>query len=182
VQPLGEGIPFTFLPNLVIGLRVYALYGRNKWIGIILSTYFIAELGVALWIYLVPSLHPVPLPASASNDTIAVLHLCLATVSTSLSQLQAAAFQFMQTIFDSVAFGLIVYKTLKDALETRGTDTIRTVIAKHGLVYYCRLHYKFHVGNDDHIFPAWSPICLRCSNAYVGLRIGQQDDIITARI
>ncbi|KLO07855.1 hypothetical protein SCHPADRAFT_894327 [Schizopora paradoxa] len=158
VQPLGEGIPFTFLPNIVIGLRfgdiyalgcrkwfslkypsnyrVYALYGRNKWIGIILATYFTAELGVALWIYLLPSIHPVPLPASSGNDTIAVLHLCLATVSNNLSELQAAAFQFMQTFYDSMAFGLIIFRTLRDAMQNNGTDTLRTLIAKHGLVYY----------------------------------------------
>ncbi|KLO07856.1 hypothetical protein SCHPADRAFT_944927 [Schizopora paradoxa] len=136
VQPLGEGLPFTFLPNLVIGLRVYALYGRNKWIGIILAIYFTAELGVALWIYLLPSLHPVALPPDTGNDTIAVLHLCLATVSSDLSELKAATFQFMQAIYDSMAFGLIIYRTLSDAVKYHGTDTLRTLIAKHGLVYY----------------------------------------------
>lgn len=42
----------------------------------------------------------------------------------------------MQTIYDSIAFGLIVYRTLKDAIGNHGSDNLRTLIAKHGLVYY----------------------------------------------
>lgn len=36
--------------------RVYALYNRNKVIAVLLATYLTAELGVALWLYLTPSL------------------------------------------------------------------------------------------------------------------------------
>lgn len=35
--------------------RVYALYQRNKMLGAFLITYLTAELGVALWIYLTPT-------------------------------------------------------------------------------------------------------------------------------
>ncbi len=72
-----SSIPLTFFPDLVIGLRlvinaflslhavselinlharVYALYNRNKVIAVLLATYLTAELGVALWLYLTPSL------------------------------------------------------------------------------------------------------------------------------
>ena len=51
-------------------------------------------------------------------------------------EFQAAAFQFMQTIYDSMAFGLIIFRTLRDAMQNNGTDTLRTLIAKHGLAYY----------------------------------------------
>ena len=37
--------------------RVYALYERNKVIAMILITYLLAELGVALWIYATPGAH-----------------------------------------------------------------------------------------------------------------------------
>ncbi len=72
-----SGIPMTFFPDIVIGIRsalnlrhlfttalsntficsVYALYGRNKALGLFLATYLLAELGVALWLYTTPSLH-----------------------------------------------------------------------------------------------------------------------------
>ncbi|KLO10211.1 hypothetical protein SCHPADRAFT_530209 [Schizopora paradoxa] len=136
LQPFGEGIPFTIFPDLVIGLRVYALYGRNRFIGAALATYLAAELGVALWLYLVPSIHPVPLPGPSSVDQIPELHLCLAAASTNLSNLQSATFQFMQTIFDSIAFILIISKTAKDAFGPRRTGNIQALIARHGLLYY----------------------------------------------
>jgi len=136
-QPLGEGVPFTFFPDIVIGLRVYALYGRNKAIAVILTIYIIAELGVALWIYLTPSTHPTTLPGPPEVFDIPVLHLCIATKSTKLGNLQAASFQFMQTIYDSAVFGLIVYKTVKDALDSRSSvGGIRALMARHGVLYY----------------------------------------------
>jgi len=135
-QPLGEGIPLTFFPDIVIGLRVYALYGRNKFIAAALTTYLTAELGVALWLYLTPSLQPVTLPGPPEVFNIPILHLCIATTSPKLGNLQAAAFQFMQTIYDSVVFGLIVFKTAKDAFGARSGDGVRALMARHGILYY----------------------------------------------
>jgi len=138
--PLGEGLTFSVLSNMVIGLRVYALYGRNKYMGAGIATYIVAQLGLGLWIYTTPSLLPGPLPPPLNNSdfTIPALHLCFAIASVKLSLFQVASFQFMQTAYDSIAFGLIVFKTFKSAFEVgpQGRDSIRTLIVKHGLVYY----------------------------------------------
>jgi len=135
-QPLGQGIPLTFFPDLVIGLRVYALYNRNKVIAVLLATYLTAELGVALWLYLTPSLSPVQLPGPPEVFNIPVLHLCIATASPKLGNLRSAAFQFMQTIYDSVVFSLIVYKTAKDAFGSHRASGVRALMARHGILYY----------------------------------------------
>ncbi|KLO07401.1 hypothetical protein SCHPADRAFT_894680 [Schizopora paradoxa] len=81
--PFMSGIPMTLFPDVVIGIRsvfssgthnVYALYGRNRALGVFLATYLIAELGVALWLYTTPSLHTVALPGPPEVNSVPVLH------------------------------------------------------------------------------------------------------------
>jgi len=135
-QPLAVGIPLTFLPNMVIGLRVYALYGRNKVIGTFLVVFLLAELGVALWLYLTPSLLPAMLPGPESITNNLALHVCLATNSPKLSNLQAAAYQLMQTAYDSSCLGLTLWMTLKESMNVRSVQGIKKLIYKHGIIYY----------------------------------------------
>ncbi len=44
----------------------------------------------------------------------------------------------MQTIYDSVAFLMILLQTVRDGFGggLQDTDSIQVVIAKHGLLYY----------------------------------------------
>jgi len=136
LQIFGEGIPLTIIIDVIIGLRVYALYGRNKSIAVILATSIIAEFSVSFWIYSIPSIHPVTLPGPASITQIPALHICLGSASSSLSNLQSAAYLFMQAFYDSITFGLIVYKTASAVLKERGHGGVRALMVKNGLVYY----------------------------------------------
>jgi len=52
---LGVGFLFTILPNCVVALRLYALYERNTKLGLALSLFILAEVGVGLWLDLTPS-------------------------------------------------------------------------------------------------------------------------------
>lgn len=135
--PLFAGsIPLTIFPNIIIGLRVYALYKRNTILGTIIVACNISLLGIGLWLYLKPGLQLILLPGSeAINDSIP-LHTCHAITSAKLSSLQAASFQFLQTAFDSIALVLIVWKTSKESMALRSLTGIRSVIFKHGLIYY----------------------------------------------
>jgi len=126
-QPVAVGIPLTIIPNLIIILRIYALFQRNKTIAMTLFLYCLAELGVALWIYLTPSVKQISLFPGDPNSS--ALHTCLAQVSPSLTNLQTASFQIMQSIYNSIALALILFKTANG----RG---IVAVIAKQGLIYY----------------------------------------------
>ncbi len=64
----------------------------------------------------------------------------LLTVSTSRSNLEIASFQIMESVYNSIALGLILYKT------ANGKGVLK-VIAKQGLIYYmcvfslCRFVY-----------------------------------------
>ncbi|KLO06797.1 hypothetical protein SCHPADRAFT_945795 [Schizopora paradoxa] len=140
-EPLAVGVPFTILPDIVIGLRVYALYRRNLLLGWIFKIFLVAELGVGLWIYLTPSVHPAILPGPESLTNSIALHFCEGLPSDSLSNLQVASFQFMQTSFDTVALTLILWKTTKESLGQKGLGSsslggLRSLIMKHGVIYY----------------------------------------------
>ncbi|KLO13196.1 hypothetical protein SCHPADRAFT_375190 [Schizopora paradoxa] len=126
-QPIAVGIPLTIIPNLIVILRIFALYQRNKPIAGTLFLYCLAELAVALWIYLTPSVTQTSVFPGAPNSPS--LHSCLARVSSRLSNTQIASFQIMQSIFNFTALALILFKTAKG----RG---VVAVIAKQGLIYY----------------------------------------------
>ncbi|KLO13202.1 hypothetical protein SCHPADRAFT_928690 [Schizopora paradoxa] len=137
LQVFGDGIPLTIMTNFLIGLRVYALYKRNRFIGGFLLTYIVAELGVLLWIYLTPSITPVVVPGPPSVNMIPVLHLCIVSNSPRISTFQAGVFPVMQAMYDSVAFALIVFKTAATILRERGRyEDVRTLMVKNGLLYY----------------------------------------------
>ena len=55
------------------------------------------------------------------------------------SNLQSAAYQFMQTLYDSIVFTLIAYKTAKDAFGSQRNgrvNGVRALMARHGILYY----------------------------------------------
>ncbi len=49
----------------------------------------------------------------------------------------------MQTIYDSVVFGLMVYKTAKDTFgfQSRSVGGVQALMAKHGVLYYAYVRF-----------------------------------------
>jgi len=119
-----------------VGLRVYALYQKNKIVGAILIIYLTAELGVALWVYGTPGSHPLQLPPG--GEGIEALHLCIDETADKLGNVKSAAFLFMQTVYDTAVFILIVARVLVQARakEIRGQRSLQSFIAAQGVVYY----------------------------------------------
>jgi len=135
-QAFGEGTPLAIVTDLVIGLRVYALYGRNKYIAVVLAALLLVQTVVIFLIYLTPSMHAMTLPDHASTDQIPLLHFCLVETSSRLSNFQSAGIQWMQAIYDATAFGLIACKTAKSAFKERAVGGVRALIMKNGLLYF----------------------------------------------
>ncbi|KLO12279.1 hypothetical protein SCHPADRAFT_429220 [Schizopora paradoxa] len=135
-DPLAMGTPLTMFPNFIVAVRIYAIYARNKYLAAAMIIYLIAETGVALWIYLTPSVHSIQLPGPESITDSLTLHQCLADDSQNLSSLQAASFQIMQTIFDSCALALVLFKTYREFMGPKPYRGLRSIIASHGLIYY----------------------------------------------
>ncbi|KLO13197.1 hypothetical protein SCHPADRAFT_940560 [Schizopora paradoxa] len=138
LEAIGTGTILTILPDMVIGMRVYALYKRSRILGAFLTIYLTAEFGVALWIYLTPKVSPVILPGPESITNSLALHACLGAPSSKLSNLQVASFQFMQTAYDTVVLLLIIAKTIKETLGQRlnSLHGIQSLIVQHGVIYY----------------------------------------------
>jgi len=135
ITPLAGNVLLTFSSNFIIALRVYALYNRKKALGAFLSIYLLGQLGVAMWLYATP-LELLSLPGPESITENLVLHTCTAVTSPRWTGFRSATFQFMQTAFDSCALGFILWKTVKESLQAESIYGIKTVILKHGLLYY----------------------------------------------
>ncbi len=76
-----------------------------------------------------------------NNITQIVRYICLFVFKsgndiTFRNALQASSFQFMQTIFDSCALGLVIWKTFRESLRVKSFHSIKSVILKHGVLYY----------------------------------------------
>jgi len=132
--PLGFGVPLTFLPNCIIALRIYALYGRNNKLALAICVYLAAHLGVGLWVNLTPSLTRIDVFAALGYpelDNVPTMHFCAAQQSAKLTGVQRSAYQITQSIFDTVALALILINA-----RINGGSGLITLIAKQGLAYY----------------------------------------------
>jgi len=130
LQPLAITVPLTFLPNFIIALR------RNNYLATMMIVYLFGEFGVALWVYLTPSAYSIQLPGPESITDSFPVHECLAHSSLKLTSLEAAAFQFAQTIYDSCCLVLLLCKSMREFMSQKTYRGIRTIIATQGIAYY----------------------------------------------
>jgi len=121
-----------------MGLRVYALYGRSKVLGVFLATFLLGWLGVRLWVYLTPSVQSLIIPGPGDVVNSAALHMCLAETSPKLSNLQASSNILLQTTYDSIVLTFILFKTVSDLrlLRIAHWHGMKSVMAKQGVLYY----------------------------------------------
>jgi len=129
------GLAIYFCPSIIVGLRVYALYHKKLTLAIFLAGYLIVEFAVNLWVYGTPGEHPLVLPENVQGDSLDALHICTELTAESLGSVKSAIFLFMQAIYDSVIFGLIIFKTAT-SLRERRHDSIHTILAAQGLIYF----------------------------------------------
>lgn len=62
--------------------------------------------------------------------------------------LKAAAFQFMQTLYDTGVFSLICYKAVNSAINgPKNGGSILNIIAKHGVTYYAYVGWLYHLSS-----------------------------------
>ncbi|KAI5123840.1 hypothetical protein M0805_009132 [Coniferiporia weirii] len=135
--PFAGGIALTFVPNIVLALRVYAIYQRKRIVAVTLVVYLLAELGVALWLYCTPGSHPLILPSVVQNNI--TFHICIDAVADKLGNLRAAAFQLMQAIYDTGVFLSIIFRVIADSRRPRYGQDLQSVIASHSVIYYAAL-------------------------------------------
>ncbi|EJD08172.1 uncharacterized protein FOMMEDRAFT_16640 [Fomitiporia mediterranea MF3/22] len=129
--PIAGGIVLTIVPNMLVALRVYALYQKNRVVQIFLAIYLVSELGIALWIYLTPGHHPLELPPLYQNHK--VLYLCTEDTADSLGRWRPSTFQLMQVVYDVIVLILVFFKT-KWPRESR--HGIFDIIFNQGVIYF----------------------------------------------
>ncbi|KLO10603.1 hypothetical protein SCHPADRAFT_892243 [Schizopora paradoxa] len=134
IIPIGGGAALTALPDCMIALRIYALYERNKKLGFALLIFILAQLGVSLWIDILPSVTRIstfgPL-GYPELDNVPTMRFCLTQVSSRLTSIETSLGQIFQAIFDTVTLSLILYKARRQS-----NSGLVTLIAKQGLAYY----------------------------------------------
>ncbi|KAL5492807.1 hypothetical protein ACEPAI_4255 [Sanghuangporus weigelae] len=127
--PLAVGLPMVILPGIVMGLRVSALYSQGKIVTGCVFLFLSAETGVALWIYTRPGNGPLQFPDVVHGDAF---QICIQEVA--LGHIQAAAFQFMETAYDTIIFIMIIHKTIQTLRS--GRKSILAVVGAHGVLYF----------------------------------------------
>ncbi|KAF8524977.1 hypothetical protein JB92DRAFT_2877849 [Gautieria morchelliformis] len=119
--------------SILLLLRVYALYNRNKWILGYLSSVILIQFAVCIFVFTFPGRGPLPVPPI----DIAVFQGCLFLPSASLKS-GALAPIILELTYDVSIVGLIIAKSWKDrslnGLRDRGG--IFRIIVRDGIIYF----------------------------------------------
>jgi len=131
---IGAGTLLPTLSNCIVALRVYALYERNIKLGLALSLYILAEIGVSLWLNLTPSVKRIDVFSALGYpllDDVPAMRVCSPQLSPKLTGLTTASSEIMLAFFDTVALALILVKSRQS-----GAGGLASFVAKQGLIYY----------------------------------------------
>ncbi|VDB95493.1 unnamed protein product [Peniophora sp. CBMAI 1063] len=104
--PLGISMPLCIFPAMLMSIRIYALYNRNKVILAGLFVYLAMQTAAGLWQYTVPGATPAPLPLDNYE-----FHFCIYLPPKSIGRL-STMFVTMELVFDSIIFLLTVARTM----------------------------------------------------------------------
>ncbi|KAI9508255.1 hypothetical protein F5148DRAFT_1198127 [Russula earlei] len=104
--PLGITIPLTFFPGILMLLRVYALYNRNKVILYSLSSSLLLQIAAGLWEYTVRGGRPAPLPLDNYE-----YHLCIYLPPRTIGHL-STLYVSWQLGYDTLVFFLTIARTV----------------------------------------------------------------------
>ncbi|GLB34156.1 hypothetical protein LshimejAT787_0110400 [Lyophyllum shimeji] len=124
-QPVGALIS-TFLSQVIMGGRVYALYGKSIVIAAVLGTIMVAEF--IIHVITLTKVFPAPSPAPG------VVVPCVAIGPTNW----LIAFWVMPLVFDSVTFLMTLYKSIEH-WRNKVTSSTLAILFRDGLVYFAAI-------------------------------------------
>jgi len=131
--PLGITMPLSIGPSILLSVRVYAMYGRSKYIAAGLGTILCAQFAAGLWQYTVKGGRVAPDPL---NNYL--FHYCIYLPPASLGSV-SSMYVFIDLSFNTLLFGLtlgrtfFVYwrqKNVKDA------SSLLKTLAGNGAMYF----------------------------------------------
>jgi len=103
--PLGVTMPLTILPGILMLIRVYALYNRNRLILFGLSTSLVLQTAAGLWQYTVSGATPAPDPLDNYE-----YHFCIYLPPKRIGHF-STMYIFWELGYDSVVFLLTIART-----------------------------------------------------------------------
>ncbi|KAA1477966.1 hypothetical protein DENSPDRAFT_628293 [Dentipellis sp. KUC8613] len=106
--PLGMTMMFTLFPSIIMLIRVYALYNRNKLVLIGLGTMIVGQTMAGIWQVTVPGAAPAQVPIKNHEFEF---HLCVYTPSPRL-QKASGVYICISLGYDSIVFFLTLGRTL----------------------------------------------------------------------
>lgn len=124
-QPVGALIS-TFLSQVIMGSRVYALYGKSNIVIGVLGTIMLAEF--IIHVITLTKVFPAPSPAPG------VVVPCVAIGPTNW----LIAFWVMPLVFDTVTFLMTLYKSMEH-WRNKVTSSTLAILFRDGLVYFAAI-------------------------------------------
>lgn len=104
--PLGVTMPLTIIPGILMLIRVYALYNRNRLILYGLSASLVLQTAAGLWQYTVKNSTPAPDPLDNYE-----YHFCIYLPPKSIGHF-SSMYIFWELGYDSIVFLLTIARTL----------------------------------------------------------------------
>ncbi|KAI0267290.1 hypothetical protein BC834DRAFT_1040623 [Gloeopeniophorella convolvens] len=124
--PLGITVPLTLFPGILMLIRVYALYNRNKIILYGLATTLLAQTIAGIWQYTVSGATPAPDPLDNFE-----YHFCIYLPPKKIGHL-STMYVFWELGYDTLIFLLTISRTFY--MYWRHQGVTRSGGARHGLV------------------------------------------------
>lgn len=131
--PLGITMPLSIGPSCLLILRVYAMYGRSKYILFGLGTILCAQFAAGLWQYTVKGGSYSPDPINNYD-----FHYCVYLPPKSLGSV-ASMYVFIELSFNTLLFLLTVGRAFFVFYRQRGMrnpSSLMTALAANGTMYY----------------------------------------------
>ncbi|KAI0769516.1 hypothetical protein BC629DRAFT_788137 [Irpex lacteus] len=104
--PLGVTVPLSFLPSVLMSIRVWAMYNGNRYLLGLLFLYLAAQTAAGLWQYTVPGGTPAPDPVDNYE-----YHFCIYLPPKSIGH-NSILYVSMELAFDSLVFFLTISRTV----------------------------------------------------------------------
>ncbi|KZT36228.1 hypothetical protein SISSUDRAFT_1050162 [Sistotremastrum suecicum HHB10207 ss-3] len=128
--PFGVSIPLLLIPGLLMTLRIWALYERNKFVLIYLLGLLVSQVALCFWIYSSPGHQALIFP----DVDIEPFHLCIEIGPPQLGLL-TSLYQWTETLFDVSVFTLTMLRTIKWSRADR-QGTLLQRIVRDGALYF----------------------------------------------
>jgi len=130
--PFGLIIPLSVMSGILMALRIYAMYGRNRALLTLLLLSLTAQAGLGLWIWATPGATFTPDPVNNYE-----FHYCIFIPAKSLGPHNPSVYAFTELSFDAFCFLLTLIRPFLGASGVRQWGkSLWMNLARNGALYF----------------------------------------------